>query len=190
MDDLTIIIPIRETDNADITLESLKRQSYQNYKVLVIKDEGKGANYARNKGFKEVKTEFVLFSDNDICWLSEGIKTMIETLKMFPDRSYCYGAYIFKNTNWTLCNEEFSEVALKRQNYISTMPVIRTKDFVGFDESLDRFQDWDLWLTMLEQGKKGVYCGSVVFETDYVDHHWTKEQETEQSNKIIIKHNL
>jgi len=47
--------------------------------------------------------------------------------------------------------------------YITTTSLIRAKDFPGFDESLKKFQDWDLWLTMLEQGKIGVWIPEVLF---------------------------
>jgi hypothetical protein len=33
-----------------------------------------------------------------------------------------------------------------------------------FDESLKRFQDWDLWLTLLAQNKTGVFVPEVLFK--------------------------
>ena len=33
-----------------------------------------------------------------------------------------------------------------------------------FDTSLKRFQDWDLWLSLLEQGKTGVFIPEVLYE--------------------------
>ena len=47
--------------------------------------------------------------------------------------------------------------------YIMTTSLIRAKDFPGFDESLKKFQDWDLWLTMLEQNKTGVWVPEILF---------------------------
>ena len=35
-----------------------------------------------------------------------------------------------------------------------------------FDEEIERLQDWDLWLTMLDEGKSGVYCGEIIFDTE------------------------
>jgi len=157
---LTIIIPLRETDTAERTLNSLAKQTFQDFKIVQVKDKGKGAPYARNKGFKQVDTEFVLFSDNDIDWLPNALENLLETI---DGVSYSYGAYTLEGG--TLCNKEFDGESLKTANYISTMSLIRTKDFPGFDESLKRLQDWDLWLTMLSQGKIGKYCGKKIFST-------------------------
>lgn len=161
--ELTIVIPHRHYENADYTLESLKLSSYQDFKTVVVSDEGKGAGFARNKGFLQVDTEFVLFSDNDIQWTINGIKHMMDCLKEHPECSYCYGTYRLGEFVW--CSEQFDADLLRYQPYISTMSVIRTKDFPGFDEKIRRFQDWDLWLTMLEQGKIGINCNKLIFET-------------------------
>ena len=47
--------------------------------------------------------------------------------------------------------------------YIHTTSLIRKKDFPGFDENIKRLQDWDLWLTMLEQGKRGIWIPKYLF---------------------------
>lgn len=162
--ELTIVIPTRTYENANYTLESLKLSSYQNFKVIVVSDEGKGAPYARNKGFLQVDTEFVLFSDNDIQWTINGIKSMIDCLKANPEIAYSYGTN--RIGDYTQSTEEFDPELLKKHNYISTMSVIRAKDFPGFDESLRRFQDWDVWLNLLiNHNKVGKHCGKVIFHT-------------------------
>jgi hypothetical protein len=139
--------------------------------VIVVKDEGKGASYARNKGVQLLKEknglgEYLICSDNDIQWTINGIKHMVDTLKEHPEASYAYGSYRIEHL--IQCTEEFDPDILKRHNYISTMSVIRSKDFPGFDESLKRLQDWDLWLNLLiNHGKTGINCGKLTFHTPY-----------------------
>ena len=149
---------MREEETAKITLDSLPK----GIKTIQVKDKGKGASFARNQGFKQVKTEFVLFSDNDINWRKTGIQSLLDAL-LDSDASFSYGAY--EMDGQIQCNEEFNEFHLMEYNYISTMSLIRTKDFPGFDEDIKRFQDWDLWLTMITDNKYGVYGGEVIFNT-------------------------
>ena len=154
---------MREKETAKITLESLPK----GIEIVQVKDKGKGASWARNKGFKQVKTEFVLFSDNDIKWSKTGIQSLLDALQEDDNASYSYGGY--KMGNLVQCNLEFRADRLQMYNYISTMSLIRTKDFPGFDEEIERLQDWDLWLTMLDEGKSGVYCGEIIFDTEQKD---------------------
>jgi len=160
-------------------------------KTIVVEDkQKKGANWARNKGFEQVDTEFVLFSDDDIKWRENALESLLEALERNPEASYSYGAYVMDGNVY--CDQEFDEDLLLLTNYISTMSLIRTKDFPGFDESLGRFQDWDLWLTMLENGKKGVFCGEIIFDTDVRDGitHNGKVGIEEAFLKIKEKHKL
>lgn len=161
--EITIIIPHRETEGCKITLDSLAEQTFQDFWTITMPDKGKGANWARNEGFKYVNTEFVLFSDNDIEWKSHALETLLRVLKMTPKASYSYGRYRINDQIWS--HQAWDPYMLRAENYISTMSLIRTKDFPGFDENIRRLQDWDLWLTMLGQGKRGVYCEDLIFET-------------------------
>ncbi len=172
---ITIVIPTRKGEDAKITIDSLNNQTFKDFTVVLVVDEfGKGAPWTRNEGFKQVKTEFVLFADDDIQFKSKALETMLKVLKANPQASYCYGRYklIAENGDAEIFSHEaWNPHLLRRKNYISTMSLIRTKDLPNppFDENIKRFQDWDLWLTMLEQGKRGIYCEDLIFETKIKD---------------------
>lgn len=165
----TIIIPCRETEEPTITTDSLKLQTYQDFKIVIVKDQSKGANWARNEGFKQCDTEFVLFSDNDINWTENALEVMMETLRHFQRASYAYGRFKIGNNIWG--HQMFDPTLLCRANYISTMSLIRSEDFRlcgGFDENLKGYQDWDLYLNLLlNHGKRGAYCNELIFVTEY-----------------------
>lgn len=161
---LTVVVPHRKGESVDITIDSLKRQTYQDFKIVIVEDtDARGACWARNEGFKQCDTEYVLFSDSDIDWKSGALETMVRLLDKFSRPSYCYGRYKLGPNIWS--HQPFWADLLRHHNYISTMAVWRAKDFPGFDESLSRLQDWDVYLTALEQGKTGIYCEELVFET-------------------------
>tara|TARA_Y100000310_G_scaffold246639_1_gene252010 strand:- start:876 stop:2225 length:1350 start_codon:yes stop_codon:yes gene_type:complete len=160
---VTVVIPSRPGESITNTIDSLDRQTFKDFQVMHIIDRDRSANIARNRGFKSVDTELTLFSDSDIEWSPLALATMIETLDNHPDAAYVYGAYL--KDGKTYCTEKFDADLLKKKNYISTMSLIRTDAFPGFDESVQRLQDWDVWLTMLEQNKTGIQCESIIFTT-------------------------
>src|SRR3990167_2366465 len=169
MPQITIVIPTRMSEDATITTDSLRFQTYQDFKIVIVPDQDKGANWARNEGFKQCDTEFVIFSDNDISWKENALEVMIETLRHFPRASYTYGRFKIGKNIWG--HQMFDPVLLCRANYISTMSLIRSEDFRlcgGFDENLKGYQDWDLWLNLLINHKKrGTYCNELIFTTEH-----------------------
>ena len=170
MPKITIIIPTRQNDqDTHITTDSLKLQTYQDFKIVIVPDQGSGANWARNKGFEQCDTEFVLFSDDDISWTPNALEVMMETLKHFPRASYAYGRFKIVNNIWG--HQMFNPALLCCANYISTMSLIRSEDFRlcgGFDENLKGYQDWDLYLNLLINHKKrGTYCNELIFTTEH-----------------------
>lgn len=192
---LTIVIPHRVGESVDIAVDSLKLQTFQDFKIITVTDiNNRGANWARNEGFKQCDTEYVLFSDNDIEWKSNALQTMIGILDRFPRPSYSYGRYKMNEVIWS--HQPFWADLLRHHNYISTMSVWRAKDFPGFDENLKRLQDWDVYLTALEQGKRGIYCEDLVFETKIkpgitFDENLNPETSYLEAEDIVkIKHGL
>jgi hypothetical protein len=167
MAQITIIIPYRTGESTRDTVDSLRAQTFQDFITCEIGDiEGFGANHTRNEGFRmSPKSEFTLFSDNDICWKPDALQNLIDTLKSNPDAAYSYGSYDLEGHPLVGKAIEFDPQALIRGNYISTMSLIRTKYFTGFDEAIEQLQDWDLWLSFLVRGLVGVYCGKIIFTT-------------------------
>lgn len=184
---ISVIIPVYNQAGAlKHALESIANQTIKNIEIIVINDgstdglderiddykkivefyyhkqKKQGAPTARNKGFKLSKGEFVIFWDADIVGKSHMLQKMYDVLKLNKQASYSYSNFYFANGKKMHCGE-FNKDLLKKQNYITTTSLIRREDFPGFDKDIKRFQDWDLWLTMLDQGKVGICVPEYLF---------------------------
>jgi len=159
-----IIINDGSTDNFHETLRKIL-EKYPDIKALnpiVIDQPNLGAPVARNRGFKRAHGEYIIFLDADTICTPHMIDDLKIALEGNPQASYVYSQFRF---GWKkMMSHEFDPELLKRINYIDVTSLIRAKDFTPFDESLKRFQDWDLWLTMLEQNKIGVFVPKVLFK--------------------------
>jgi len=175
---INIVIPVKKNGCYKTTLNSLNKQTLQDFNVYIVFDDNKkGANYTRNVGFSiiEKKAKYVLFSDDDIFWKNDALESMYDFLEEKKHLSYCYGSY--EMANKTYCTEYFTERKMRTSNLASTMSLIRTDDFPFFDNDIQRLQDWDLWLYMLNEGKIGDFIGKTIFST-----------KKKKRNKLPFKH--
>lgn len=139
----------------------LERAKSFGISTTIIHQENKGAAAARNKGFSMSQGEYVIFWDADTIAQPEMLEKMFQALQQHPEVSYAYSQFKF---GWkTMKSRVFNEDDLKKYNYIDTTSLVRRNDFCGFDESIKRFQDWDLWLTLLEKKKMGINIPSVLY---------------------------
>ena len=188
----SIIIPIyNQAKKLSNCLDSIKKQSYNNYEIIVVNDGStdniyevikkwqkefgikfkfveneinRGAPVARNRGFRKSRGEFILFCDADAVLYPEALETMLKSLKEHPEASYVYPGHKF---GWkTFRSFAFDAEKLKQMPYIHTMSLIRREHFPGsgWDESIKKLQDWDLWLRMLAEGHKGYWIDQVLFK--------------------------
>lgn len=189
---ISIIIPVyNQAAKLIKTLESINKQSFQDYEVIIVNDGSKdgvenlcakylrqlktvdhylflnqinkGAPAARNRGFKESKGEYLFFCDADAILHPQALETLLSSLESNPSASYAYSSFMWGKKLFKL--GEFDPEKLKEMPYIHTMSLIRRVDYpvTGWDESIKKFQDWDLWLTMLEQGKLGIFVPQILF---------------------------
>ena len=180
---ISIIIPVYNHE-AELrrALDSIFVQTYKNVEVIVVNDgsekplqltnynlqllnqENKGAPAARNRGLKEAKGEYVIFWDADVVAEPDMLQKMHHVLYIHPEASYVYSDFYFGKR--LMKAQKFSPEDLKQNNFIHSTSLIRTEALEGvtWDESLKRFQDWDLWLTLLKKEKIGIYIPEVLFK--------------------------
>lgn len=154
--DEVIVVDDGSTDNTDQRLAPyLDRISF-------VRQENAGAPSARNHGFRQSTGDYVLFCDADVVMRPNMLQRLKETLEAHPEVSYTYCRFRWGWKRFPC--RAFDADALRKRNFIHTSAaLIRRSAFAGFDESLKKFQDWDLWLTMLEQGHKGLFVNEELY---------------------------
>lgn len=189
---ISIVIPVyNQAIKLKLALLSLERQDYKDFEVIIVNDgssdnpekifadfsvntkaenrflflnqENKGAPSARNRGLQEAKGEYVLFCDADAQLKPSALQDMLNVLIANPQASYAYPSFLWGKKLFKV--GPFSPEKLRKEPYIHTMALIRRSDLSDkpWDENIKKFQDWDLWLTMLSEGKTGVWLNKVLF---------------------------
>lgn len=158
-----IIVDDGSKDEIDKVLSDVS-ELLQGIPYQIIRQENRGAAAAKNRGFMESKGNFVIFWDADTRANPSFLRKMYQALMDNPEMSYAYSSYRF---GWKkIKSRSFDSDELKKNNYIDNTSLIRKQDVVLFDEKLKRFQDWDLWLTLLEKGKKGIFVPECLFRKE------------------------
>jgi glycosyltransferase involved in cell wall biosynthesis len=186
---VSVVVPTRRHESVELTVRSLAAQSCQDFEVHVVVDSGeRGAPWARNRGAERARGKFILFSDSDVDWDPTALDTMVSTLERAmlrdaeairaeaPPRfrtAYAYGGYRTtfpapRASGAPHANASWDFATLKYRNVASTMALVYRDAFTGFDETLARLQDWDLWLGMaLNADERGEWVGRILFTTPY-----------------------
>jgi glycosyltransferase involved in cell wall biosynthesis len=191
---ISIIIPLyNQADKLPYCLDSLLKQTYKDMEVIVVNDGStdkyeevinkfrkifqekdipfysfnqinKGAPAARNKGAEKAKGEYLLFCDADARLYPQFLEITKTVLNKDRGISFVYSNFMWGRKKFKPGN--FDKEKLKKMPYIHTMSLIRKEDYpeTGWDESITRLQDWDLWLTMIYLGKKGEWVDKILFE--------------------------
>lgn len=185
---VSIIIPLFNRQSIfEYSLKSALNQTYTNIELIVVDDgstefnilemelpeqegiplikirqENRGAQAARNAGFRKSSGELVLFWDADIIAEPNFVATLCETLLRYPEAGYAYSNFLWGHKKMKA--GKFDTEALKKQNYIHISAIIRRDVFMPFDERIKKFQDWDQWLALLQHGVAGVWVDEYLYK--------------------------
>lgn len=174
-------------------IRSIRKQQPEKFEIIVIDDgstdgtykffedkplryirlsEHRNANYARNKGLEGARGEYVFFCDADAVLYPDCFVMLREALERNPDKSYAYCKMdvwpdvVKDNTVYARHRApgDLTPEQIRKKPCLSFMSLFRRKDLPErLDESILRLQDWDLYLTLLEQGKTGIYVDKFLF---------------------------
>ena len=131
-------------------------------KTSIISQANQGASGARNRGLAEACGEFVICWDADTVAEPTMLEQLYQALLTHPEASFAYSPYYFGTK--LIKSSAFDPVLLKKINYIDTTSLVRRDHMIAFDPTLKRFQDWDLWLSMVEKGRKGIFVPHPLFK--------------------------
>ncbi len=146
-----LVVDDASTDETGEVARQFPEMEYRRVEFL-------NANRSRNYGFTQVSAEWVVFFDADN-YMSPGfLDELYVAARTHPDLDFVYCDRVnFTDGDGSWHPEPdgirksgpFQPDRLRRGNYVDIASLLRSGSFPGFDESLLRYQDWDLWLNVV-----------------------------------------
>jgi len=187
--DQVVVVDDASTDR---TSEVLVKEFHQ-YQIIRL-PENRGQSAARNVGFHATSGDYIIFLDGDIIMKPDMLAAMERVLENVPNASIAYCHYDRSGSRRDHVRSfPWDADRLKRENYISMVSMIRRKDMPSppLDESLRRYEDWDLWIRMMKAGKRGALVDQVLFVARYQPDDLSGSGESIQWREIVEqKHGL
>lgn len=180
---ISIIIPYyKGEDYIHETLKSVYDQTYQYLEVIIVNDgseraaldlienneafknlkiihqENQGQSSARNNGVKSATGKYILFLDCDDLIDKTFLEKTHQILSKNKEIRICYtkGKFFEKtDKEWVL--QPFNTFDFLIENCIPITALIYKEDLEkvgGFDTQLNYYEDWDLWISLVEMGVK------------------------------------
>lgn len=159
---------------------------------LVIRTNRIGQSAARNRGLEllDRSMDQVIFLDGDLILQINMLGRMEMELAEHRDVSFVYSHYNRTGViEGRVLAKPWDPDILKAGNFISPMSLCRRYHLPipCFDENLERYEDWDLWLRMAKNGRKGRLIDEMLFTAHYregdlsakgesQDHFWAIKQ--------------
>lgn len=144
-----IIIDDGSTDQTNIVISKCLIDERIHYSY---NETNQGASFARNLGLQKSKGKYISYLDSDNTYSSSFMSHAIEFLEKNQNFDLVYGA-LFTSSHGKkneILFKEFSRRQLLKGNYIDMSTIVHRRKlyelFGGFDESINRLDDWDLIL--------------------------------------------
>jgi glycosyltransferase involved in cell wall biosynthesis len=130
--------------------------------VRLLRRENAGVAAARNAGAAVAQTDYLLMLDADDRLRPGALATLRVPLAEEPSLGFAYGAW-----SGRLAFPDFDPYRLLYRSIVTATSLIRRELFEavgGFDASLPGYEDWDLYLGVLEAGRRGRRVPEVVLD--------------------------
>ena len=184
-----IIVDDFSTDNTENIINS-----YNDSRIIYIKlEKNMGANYARNVGFQNSNGKYITFQDSDDYSFTTRIEEQIKALKE-NKVDWVFTAFnkIDRNKRKKFPKNKIESDEIYNKllfgNFVSTQVLLckrKILEKISFDESLPRFQDWDLALRISKK-YKGFHIDTVLLDMYIQDDSITRNPQKGSKALSII----
>lgn len=173
---VSVIVPtFNRPQLLERALESIQRQTFSDYEIIVINDAGvdvseivskfdkaiyikhdknSGLSKVRNSGIEVAKGKYITFLDDDDTMLCNHLQILVDAMNNGAKAAYS-DAYLWENDKEykDFMSIDYSYEALHQHNLFPVMCVMIRSDILKdyrFDETLPSHEDYDLWLRLSE----------------------------------------
>jgi len=186
-----IVVDDGSTDNTKEVLKKYKE------KIKYVCQKNQGSAAARNRGVKESRGEFIAFVDSDDLLMPRCFELQVQALEKNPQAAFAYGKSGLVDEGGRCIKKIFSTKKRRSGNIFEDLlfgSCIRTdtamfrkacfNDIGGYDKSLLRAQDWDMYLRMCKKYEV-VFIDEVVAQYRY--HGSNSVRDTEMLLNFVLK---
>lgn len=196
---VSVVVP-HQTSRLSFFVQAAFPQIVRNQASQIIVLPGSESPAAkRNAGARMATSDFLFFCDDDVVLRGGCLSMMVTALQNNPAAAFAYSDFDhvvypgvpFVQASGRVTAGPWDAAKLRKENYVSTMSLVRRSAFLGFDESLTTLWAWDLWLGMVAKGAHGIYIPEVLFESHHVDLGITMTAKLDEPlKKVREKHGL
>jgi glycosyltransferase involved in cell wall biosynthesis len=178
-------------------------ESFDDKRILLIKQKNSGVSKARNIGIKNAKGAYIAFLDSDDLWLKKKLEIQVNYMLNHPNIVLSYTYYnSFVGDDTVVKNKQLYPFKINNLNerllvfnFIATLTVMVKsdvlKDIGGFDTQLFGPEDWDLWIKVSQKGNIGYINQNLAL---YREHDGgiskSKARQLEEEYKVLLRHVL
>jgi glycosyltransferase involved in cell wall biosynthesis len=134
--------------------------------VTVLRTENRGAPAARNHGIERARGELILCLDADDVLLPTFLEKTVAALEDHPEAAIAAThVEFFGNVGGFWTPPDFDPGLLLWENCVGSASLFRRSAWreAGGYADLAAFQDWDLWISMIERGWRWVVVPDVLY---------------------------
>lgn len=173
-----IIVDDGSSDGTPVYLRGL---SAREPRVRVVRNDiSLGAGGARSQGVQLASAPFIAFNDDDCGWNPEKLRLMLDRFRQSPDLGVVFSPIQLKlpsgetvTVGATPPSSPEWRYHLFRHGTVGPQGLmIRREVFLGvggFDATLPRIEDWDLWLRLHAAGVRVGFVPLPLVETDLLE---------------------
>ena len=151
-----IEVVVMDDGSTDNSLSVAQRFAEQHPEIKVLQQTNRGASAARNNAIRQSHGEYILPVDADNKIDPRYIEEAVAVLAQRPEvRVVACRADFFGERTGEWITAPFSKELLARKNMIDTCAMYRRVDWdktSGYMETCAAREDWDMWLSLFEQG--------------------------------------